>query len=817
MKTLLQFLFVFSLVTTSSLPSVAQTNELVGRLGDPQCLVFHGVKICPPEQIRDELRQDFDVILAAHPSAPVEKYLEVLQRRILAGYHHSGFPNTKVSVDIDRDHEKIHISIVEGPRYQQGDVRVVAANTTGAARIDGKVLIKRLENKFPPADAIAAGFSDQQDEATTKWVDKNGSQVNLKEPVWKRSRPAPFDEETKLKLRDEIKSAFKDIGFEFAEFHFDIVPVENTSTAYLVVRITDEGASAIARQIEIVGNRKNSREDLLKFLKINEGTVLSRGERIRIERELWECGRFVDFDVSTIPAADQNGVNLKIRLVENADGPKVNEPFSDDELALLKCRKWMNRFNEQEYDLVVQLNFESIWFEFVVSPRRGAFLGFRKDNDPSKPMTYLAVLSPESIAVYSADQKRKFVTPPLRARAYTQFDLSLDDVPEWENKFRMNIGLGHSSFKGDGPPPAFELVTRLEPAFFVSIANDDEQELVRDGNELRKTTDDSVTRIDLKTGRLISYQHIADDKKTERVEVLLTTKIGFYEERLNKMKAESAEYPNVYRSDRPYGSTFGFVLTDDFLWERFASLGKYAEKVKAINKYRHLLGKLANGGVLQPWDDWITSPKKNKDTNRFQLNGGDELKGAVTNYVKIGAIIVLQNVDEIFPRESWPWTTAREVAFVVLRKSKYASRELSQLYENGDSGPLCHLTVARLLEFVNKQAAATFAQRGLERLVIADFQNDFELLLARDHLIGRCVAQAAEVVRDLDEDSLDLLATWMFAKNEDEFRHAIRILQDRRDEPVLELMPEVLMALWDAGLRNHVEWALRGTHMPIRR
>jgi hypothetical protein len=111
----------------------------VGDLGGPARLVFGGVQAFSPEAVKRGLLMNPDFFLASHPFAPLKEYLEAIRLQTQIGYQHNGFPLAVVSVRLEVEAGRIRVSVVEGPRYAAGEVRLVGGQT-----IPRDVLVRRL-------------------------------------------------------------------------------------------------------------------------------------------------------------------------------------------------------------------------------------------------------------------------------------------------------------------------------------------------------------------------------------------------------------------------------------------------------------------------------------------------------------------------------------------------------------------------------------------------------------------------------------------------------------------------------------------------
>ena len=68
----------------------------VGDFYDLRRFVFEGAKTFTAGALREGLRRTRDFFEVSHPLAPQDVYLEAIQRKLLLGYQHRGFPEAQV-------------------------------------------------------------------------------------------------------------------------------------------------------------------------------------------------------------------------------------------------------------------------------------------------------------------------------------------------------------------------------------------------------------------------------------------------------------------------------------------------------------------------------------------------------------------------------------------------------------------------------------------------------------------------------------------------------------------------------------------------
>jgi hypothetical protein len=93
-------------------PSLALDGPAtVGLLGDPANLTFKGNTPFQDEELRRAISSDLQTQLAAESSAPLQDYLDTLDRRLRAGFRHAGYFRPSVSIKSDIAAGKILVSL----------------------------------------------------------------------------------------------------------------------------------------------------------------------------------------------------------------------------------------------------------------------------------------------------------------------------------------------------------------------------------------------------------------------------------------------------------------------------------------------------------------------------------------------------------------------------------------------------------------------------------------------------------------------------------------------------------------------------------
>lgn len=181
-------------------------------------------------------------------------------------------------------------------------------------------------------------------------------------------------------------------GYTRAASIVEIVGHPSVATATLLVTIQNEGPPVRVGDIELVGNKVHTREQILAYLQLPLDAVLSTDLCREIEKRLRRSGRFVDCRFY----AAAKGASPRLWLDEFTEAPRLDQPLSPEEESLIKLAAWIDTFEQKSEDLVVRCDEIGFWLEFVVSPRRGfiARMGARESSTPSGRFDFAGWMKP---------------------------------------------------------------------------------------------------------------------------------------------------------------------------------------------------------------------------------------------------------------------------------------------------------------------------------------------------------------------------------------------------------------------------------------
>jgi hypothetical protein len=162
----------------------------------------------------------------------------------------------------------------------------------------------------------------------------------------------------------------------------------------------------------------------------------------------------------------------------------------------------------------------------------------------------------------------------------------------------------------------------------------------------------------------------------------------------------------------------------------------------------------------------------------------------------------------------------RESVLTVTGRGRYTGEELTRLYESREMGPVGFLATAALLDLIGHPARRVFAERGADRLALDHARKDGRLVWESELFARRVLPGLARGLADLEEPELERLSALLFTEDRKQLGVKwLGALRDLKEKPAAEVLPPVLDAIWEEGLRAVVEAELKklATRTPAAR
>ena len=537
---------------------------------------------------------------------------------------------------------------------------------------------------------MAVSVKPDGGESRPAWVDAQGKRVDLEPPVWKPGQPVSLDRASEGPRFDQVAHAMADLGYHRPRIDVRLDVVRETRLAHLVVEIIDEGPPAVVGKIETAGNKKNTREEILEYLNLTPGAKFDGNTCSRATRRLWKSGRFVEswvaIDESSVAV---EAVGVRIKLVEYPKAPRLSKPLSAAEQSLLKLAEWLGDVDRWPGDLVVAAEAaDGRPLEVVISPKDGALFTFSNPGQDAFSGGSV-VIGRRRNGIYLPGRKSKLETKSLDIQPNVSLGLRLTNDPD--HPFGMSFGMGWKTEVDENRSP-LEIKPRFDPSYFVALAHEHgSQSELRDGR-LFVTTSRETLCIDPKSGQLHHAVVFAanDTRRLGKQGIKISFERNGFANRVEKIAASTADYTNRFVVDRPLGSSLGYLLK---ILRPHSTNARY-------RGYMALASLAIDNRVLEPIDRLIASRDKDTDES-FDIPGEpgerEEPPPASEAFAspKFWASLVLNYADDIFPRQSWPWTVSRESASLLLGHSEHLDTELRKLHDSPNGGPVCNLIVGQ--------------------------------------------------------------------------------------------------------------------------
>jgi hypothetical protein len=765
-----------SLITAVAMAADPQT---VGELGDPDRIQFVGNTTFETRELRSALGASAAALLAAHPESPLDDLLPLLDRLIRSGYIHLGFAEIQVNTRYVQAQNAIVVKIVEGPRSFCGEIQIVGTKTVP---IDD--LRRLLTSKIPNVQA-----SDGKD----------GKKSDSKDdPVWTVGKPASFAPGFWKSKHAAIQNAFKSLGYFDASFEVHVRP-ESNGKATLVISVADEGPQAILGEIEILGNQKNSAEDVIDLIKVPMGSLLNSTVKSRIEKQLASSARFLKSDVEIITPPFGNAPSiLRIKLVEFPDAPRLTESFSDVEEVMVRMAEWVNTEGLSHDDLEVRLQLDSdpsqgefaqkytrLEARIVLSHRdRGCLFHFLiQEPAVPEPTALWVQLTPDLFSITASRQKLRFVAKSIMMSVTGTIAVTSKPPDEEGRMSNFQFGLGWKQDVKHKLPP-FMLKTEMSPVAALREAKN-----YRDKWQLKDgllSINEPTTRVMISadTGRLMRLHREADAHS----QLDLVCEPDLYRKFCEEHDRHVEGMRIIQAGDVPISNFLAFIAT--LIPERLAK-GDAATNEAFVS----LLHTLLKRGAFHAFDA-IFVEIFTQDEDEFHCTAdADTALAGTSSWIPF----VLPVVRQIVPNPSWPWTVCREFVFITTHQTPQAGRALQNLLDDPSTGPIANLTSAALFGMLAPQLKVEFSKRGLTRLRRARFQSDYEPFLREDSPVGRLLTATAQTLQELDDDEIASLVRQIPLEAVDEraLIHALQQFPAHRSARPMEAIRAALDDAWE--------------------
>jgi TPR repeat protein len=785
-------------VIISSICLIAASHAapaVVGTMGHEQALMFQGNDSFTKDKILAGMRWHLDYHLAAHSSAPLADFMAMLEHKITLGYQRAGFPNPIVHVTSEPNTNRITVKITEGLRFKCGDILL-----SGTVAISNNSVRQKINH-------VLAGWDGRVPQLT-----------NMNIPIWSRNQPAPFDEDSLHRLTDLVYQALADLNYLRPKLNVRIIPDPAHNLAELKVELVDEGTRGTIEKIEVTGLRANTPQQVMDFLKLRAGMELNANLLNNVSNELWQSARFYQHNILLSPLPEIGKFKLELALEELFDASPLNVDFSPLEKALLNFRNWLLDWPNRPEDAVLSVKgaFAGRDFqgELVVSPSSGVAMLARiaSSNGPPR-LCYAMVGSVEVAGLYSLLRERKLVgrreIGGLGLRAFAA--VAANPVPGGEQRFNIAVGGGNTTDKSK----LFDLDLNFVPVAFVQLAHRAKANFSLKDGAVSIRVDPTEIIVDVATGRLIQLTATHEEES-----IRLRFEEGAFARSLREIAARSGDHRNDFLPKHGFSSFLAFIAADLVdAWPLHNLLLEDLAKTKRTNllatvqrfkpftaRIREMVHSQELVEILEPLGR-LSGKEQSEDDDPFVVPVDRAYANANANMMALAGMWILGLTDQLLPHNSWPWVLLRETAFNLAGQGKYFRAEMDRLLKCDDIGPLGCLTTAYLAGKIDPTLARSFADLGLSRLTVSDFQKDYRALFERDSILSQLAANVLGFLASFSEEQL-VAVTATLAREEAAFiEHAWRSIRMGKDNPAHLAWPAVEQS-WDSAVKPYLELGL---------
>ena len=801
--------------------TAAQPNApsvLVGDLGDTRKLQFDGLQHFTAAQLRGKLEFDVHYQAAARPSADREQFLRIVEERLLAGYRYCGCPEAQVHATC-ADGRTVHVQIAEGSQYRNGQVEIAAPE-----QVDRAAIVRCLTT-LPQRHE----WSIEQDGADL--VKSNDDAI-----AWKPGDPIHYDEWSIANLKAAARRALAEQGFARCKFELGLAQPDASGNVNLRLQIAAAPEPERIHGIEIVGLKRNTREELLQFVHVAQGDVLNAALLDRVYTQLRECCRFWTYQVSAVIPGDEPkpdhlvagvGNLLKIELDEYGEVPPLGKPLPEVDEVLRKSGLLLASPVKTQ-DFVVEASRLEDATAGIKAVRAVVGGDGRVSIEAlSAPKTawdidHAILISPGALEIYDWRSQQKYVSPLPDSMT---FRLKVVPVLGERGEYQMTAVVGASSQASEGGSNGGEgpWQIQVEPVVALQLAHHKEGKRpkisVRNG-ELSYSDGHINLRLDAATGQLKELRCTAGNW-IKRDFLVGRLEQGAFDKTASALRATGQPFQNRYDERHRIGSGWDFALSE-------IEKQPLVKETPELAMYCRLARQLRTSQTLALiWSRWLELA--GEDAASFGIAKTDRAREfriptSFASVKKDEMAATLDNslpgvpamADLLFARGSWPWTISREATFWKLRERLDGSQAgaAAAMMANefrrmagGPVGPLGALALAesiKQLESGDQRQISAIGSWGASLLSQEAFLQDVKLTTDGDSSLAvACRAMTEYLGKLSDEEQQAVIAVLPDGLQ----KTAARIAKRRKEQPAEPpgvTIEATLLDSWNGGLRDVV-------------
>lgn len=768
-------------------------------LGDSTKFEWIGCEAAPVDEVATALRHDILYQLAATPSAPRPAFVETLRERLVQGYWYSGFPDARVDVTVtDGAMGRVRVTVREGVRYQAGAIRIDGLTEQDAAALRTALTRKRLKHSQVHVAADGKLSMDTHTEI------KANKALETNDPVWKAEAPAHFNEAQRKSQDDAIRCWFAERGNLSPGFASEIL--READQAVLAVHVSAEGPKAMIGRVVMEGLEKNTEAQVRAYLKVAEGQPLDLSAIRRLHGGLRDSGRFVRYDVSAEPMADEAGkMEVRLKLRENPDVPLLGEPLSEVDHAALRFIEYMNRWEENGSDLMISLTGnENNWGTVVLSARSGFAWVYepREGRSVSEGLLDTGICCVGTPALLVVDSPGMGLHEVFRSsggliRIINSVSACANE-PGNDKDGLFSLSFGFSVQNGERGEPPMRTLADMMPAFGLHMVHQKASTArIAQGRLIIASEAGTLLQADAATGELIELCKLNADKKKVFV---VTKKPGELDRLAAKTKGAGADTADSANAMGKWVRILGEMYAHCPMakWEP-------ARRRVAADAW----GKLLDPSAFTAIAEMMDRLSDNQDqVFKIPSKGVRPDKAAAASSPFALLAVLMPYCDDVFERGSWPWTLAREGLLTFAGRAQFTLPEVRRMLASEQVGPIGCLAVSRYLAFNQPAISRAFARMSHGKLTDEAFLADCHMLLDTRRIHGRVLMGMLGNFQRMSDAEAEQVA----ASFPDVHGRWVRLLHDElkteatSGKPLDQTMLDrIALKVWHQGLKDAVE------------
>ena len=279
----------------------------------------------------------------------VNERKEAIARTIQTGYARCGNLDAKVSGEYSEKNNTYEIRIEEGVAIQKQEIEFTGVDADLANRLSRdlkKPTRNRNEEWIPSLDALSLKVREiGKDDMVGKDPESPGLGKD------KYSCPADFPQIERI-----TRDAFARNGYSRPSFTIEEQIDRSTRKQTLVVNVSDLGSQTKIQEVRFAGLRRHDAAQLSAALELRVGQVWTSQEMLRVQRTLYESGRFQYHSIYTLPPLfEPSQAIVVVQVIEAERLPLFYESLTDEQ----------ENLRQAALDLTAARSGDSVLSEFI--------------------------------------------------------------------------------------------------------------------------------------------------------------------------------------------------------------------------------------------------------------------------------------------------------------------------------------------------------------------------------------------------------------------------------------------------------------------